>query len=229
MALPASGQLSVGDIRTELVNTGTNSFSLAKAGQQYTAVYNSGYVPLNQSSTSKPDNSTSFNVSEWYSYNHSQNKACSASSFGGSTTTNGLNQYKYWRVNVTGCSGGTSVITVNYTNGAGNCFLPCSTYVYIYTSYPFTNTGTLTGSPVYTFSLSKCAGTGTYTYNYTTSSASDILYIVVYQDDSLGNGNCGTVNSITVTCSTATSYAFCLGYSATDCTSACTDYNGCLT
>lgn len=229
MSLPSSGQMSVGDIRTELSNTGTSSFSLAKAGQQYNALYNSGYVPLNQSSASKPNDSTPYAVSEWYSYNHSTNKACSGSSFGGSTTTNGLNQYKYWRLNVTGCSGGTSTISVSYTQGTTNCFLPCPTYVYIYTSYPFTSTGALTGSPVYTFSLAACSATGTYTYNYTTSSTSDILYIVCYQDNSLGNYTCGSVNNITVPCATTTSYSFCLGYSSSSCSAACTDYNGCLT
>jgi hypothetical protein len=76
MALPASGTISIGDIRNELLNTGTNNYRLSYAGQYNGSVKTSGYVPINRASTSKPNDASAYAISEWYSYNHSASKAC---------------------------------------------------------------------------------------------------------------------------------------------------------
>ena len=78
MALPASGPISASMIRTELQNTGkTNNFELSYYGAPYALARDVGYVPVNQSSTVKPDTSGTYNstpraISAWYSYNHSE-------------------------------------------------------------------------------------------------------------------------------------------------------------
>ena len=79
MAIPSvtSTRVGIGTIRQELLNTGTNNFRLSYAGQQSGATIFDGYVPLNQSSTRKPNTSSPFSISEWYGYDHSQRTSCS--------------------------------------------------------------------------------------------------------------------------------------------------------
>ena len=60
MALTASGQLSLGDIATEM---GAGSSNVSLTTQSTTGI--------NTNSTSKPDGSTPHVVSEFYSYDHS--------------------------------------------------------------------------------------------------------------------------------------------------------------
>ena len=173
MALPASGQISIGDIRTELSNTGTNDFRLSYAGTPASsgATRTSGYVPINQNSATKPDPASPYSISEWYSYNHSTNRACSGSPF--STLTLGA-YYLYYRVNVTGNASDQSIISINspdYASGTLRC--------QIYTSYPFTNTGTVTGSPVANLSFTS---TATQTYTHVLASSSQVLYFVLWTE-----------------------------------------------
>ncbi len=70
MSLPASGQLSYGDIRTETQTTGRSSYSAAKAAWTTGSYSTLQYPPINMGSTSRPDISQPATVSEWYSYNH---------------------------------------------------------------------------------------------------------------------------------------------------------------
>jgi hypothetical protein len=62
MALPSSGPISLGDIRTELGSL-LNNFSLEGAE-------NGDYGAINQNSADKPTGSAPYAVSEWYGYNH---------------------------------------------------------------------------------------------------------------------------------------------------------------
>lgn len=84
MAIPISGKVSIGDIRTELQNTGTSNFQLSKAGRPTTGVpgtlQNPVYTPVNQSSSNIPNNSSPYSVSEWRRYNHSENLPCYSTS-----------------------------------------------------------------------------------------------------------------------------------------------------
>lgn len=75
MALNENGKLSIGDIRSELQNTGNNNFSLKKAGVP-TTTQNPQYTPLNLSSSNLPQDSAPYSLSEWRKYNHSENLPC---------------------------------------------------------------------------------------------------------------------------------------------------------
>jgi hypothetical protein len=88
MALPSSGQISLGDIRTELGMPSTSNFSLVNASTSAT-----GYPILNPFSPLKPNNTPPYSISEWYGYS--------------SATI-------YW---VNGFSGGVSNLKI-YVNGA---------------------------------------------------------------------------------------------------------------
>jgi hypothetical protein len=63
MALPLSGQISLGDIRTELGMPSTSNFSLVNASTSAT-----GYPILNPFSPVKPNNLSPYAISEWYGY-----------------------------------------------------------------------------------------------------------------------------------------------------------------
>jgi hypothetical protein len=63
MALPSSGQLSLGNIRAELGMSSTSNFSLFKASTSAT-----GYPILNPFSPVKPNNLSPYAISEWYGY-----------------------------------------------------------------------------------------------------------------------------------------------------------------
>jgi hypothetical protein len=217
MPLPASGTISIGDIRTELLNSGTSNYRLSYAGQYNGSIKTSGYVPINRASTSKPNDSAAYAISEWYSYNHSSSKACSGTGF----TVGGINQqYIYYKLSITGAGAGC-IATIDFTWTSSGSFLYCNQYVDLYSSYPFSNTGTIVPSPIY----SNNGVTGS--YNYTLTSTTDYLYLVVWLDDPLANP-CGYY-TVTANCATTpSSTSLCLGYdSGSDCAAACSDFSNC--
>ena len=180
MALPASGPISMSMLITELENTGlTSNIFLSKIGALLGSETNtgSGYVPVNRSAPTKPtDDVVPSAISEWYSYNHTANQNCPT---GDIDTPILLGSYLYYRVNVTGSVSAVSSITISSPD---NVTPNLSTMRFqIYTSYPFTNTGTLTGSPVFDGTFSN---TNSQTYDYTLSSTSQVLYIVMWKDGS---------------------------------------------
>ena len=61
MALPASGQISMDDIRVELGVPTQSPFGINEAGL-------GTYVSINQFSPSKPPSSGQVSLSDWYSY-----------------------------------------------------------------------------------------------------------------------------------------------------------------
>jgi hypothetical protein len=203
MALPASGPISMSMLITELENTGlTSNIELSKIGALLGSDTNrsSGYVPVNRSAPIKPtDDVVPSAVSEWYSYNHIANQDCPT---GDIDTPILLGSYLYYRVNVTGGSGAISSITISSPD---NVVPNLSTMRFqIYTSYPFTNTGTLTGFPVFDGTFTN---TNFQTYDYTLSSTSEVLYIVMWKDGSqdqniltpiyfMTSPSCGNVDNI---------------------------------
>lgn len=213
MPLPPSGTLSIGDIRTELLNTGTSSFRLSYAGQYNGSVKTSGYVPINRASTSKPVDSAAYAVSEWYSYNHSSSKACSGTGF----TMGGINQqFVYYKLAISSYGAGC-VATLNFTWTTSGSILYCNQYVDLYNTYPFSNTGTIVPSAIY----SNNNTTGS--YNYTCTGTTDYLHVVTWLDDPYANP-CGYY-TITSNCAYPSSTLYCLGYSAgANCPSACNDW-----
>jgi hypothetical protein len=63
MTMPASGQISMSQINTELGRASNAEISLDTAE-------NGGYATINVSSASKPSSANPATMSEWYSYNH---------------------------------------------------------------------------------------------------------------------------------------------------------------
>lgn len=172
MAIPGSGKVSIGDLRIELANESTNNFQLSKAGRPTTGVPGTFqppvYVPINQSSTSKPDNTSPFQISEWRGYNHSENLPCAAN-----FTTPSLGSfYTYYRVQITGQPSYQSTIAVTGNSTSNHaCF--------IYITYPFNNLGQINVS-AWTYSLFTSATTKYFTK--TMLSTSETLYFVFYLD-----------------------------------------------
>ncbi len=165
---------------TELENSGlTSNIELSKIGSLLGSDTNtgSGYVPVNRSAPTKPtDDVVPSAISEWYSYDHTANQNCPIVN---TDTPTLLGNYLYYRVNVTGSSGAVSTITIESPD---NVTPNLSTMRFqIYTSYPFTNTGTLTGFPVFdgTFTNSNFQS-----YDYTLSSTSQVLYFVMWKEGS---------------------------------------------
>jgi hypothetical protein len=195
MALPASGPISMSMIRTELQNGGkTTDLSLTFLGSMSGSGANrtSGYTPINQSSLTKPSSLLPASIGEWYSYDHVTNKACG----------NPLNLtlgafYTYVRYEVTGIVGSTSTTQMNMPTNPGNT-IKC----HIYTgSYPFTNLGTLTGTPVFNGTFTSA---GSQFYSFNLASTSTILHVVAW-DETVAVGNylfavspsCGTTTTTT--------------------------------
>ena len=195
MALPASGPISMSMIRTELQNGGkTTDLSLTFLGSMSGSGANrtSGYTPINQSSLTKPSSLLPASIGEWYSYDHSTNKACG----------NPLNLtlgafYTYVRYEVTGIVGSTSTTQMTMPTNPGNT-IKC----HIYTgSYPFTNLGTLTGTPVFNGTFTSA---GSQFYSFNLASTSTILHVVAW-DETVAVGNylfavnpsCGTTTTTT--------------------------------
>jgi hypothetical protein len=195
MALPASGPISMSMIRTELQNGGkTTDLSLTFLGSMSGSGANrtSGYTPINQSSLTKPSSPLPASISEWYSYDHVTNKACG----------NPLNLtlgafYTYVRYEVTGIVGSTSTTQMTMSTNPGNT-IKC----HIYTgSYPFTNLGTLTGTPVFNGTFTSA---GSQFYSFNLASTSTILHVVAW-DETVAVGNylfavnpsCGTTTTTT--------------------------------
>jgi hypothetical protein len=157
-------------VRTELENSGkTTNVSLQYMGSVLIGREN-GYVPINQNSTSKPNSTAPHQLSEWHSYNHTQNGTCSGTAF---TTPTIGGYYIYYRVNVTGGVGASSVISVTSSGYAGFQSLRCN----IYSAYPFTNTGALTGTPLSALTFTSNI---TQTYTHTLSASSQVLYFVIW-------------------------------------------------
>lgn len=201
MALPGTGPISIGNIRTELGNTGTNSFSLAKAGQQYTAVIGDGYVPLNNASSSKPNSSSPFSISEWYSYDHSTNRSCGVTFFSAATQ---IDKYYYQRFLITGCGASCKApIRIFYSNPPPNNLSPRTDYLELHSSYPFNSVGSLTGTAGYSLALGFGSSGGPYDIEWTVSSASEPIYVVSWADDPFDVYNSGPYD-LRVGCATPT-------------------------
>jgi len=120
MTLPASGVLGMSDIRNELQVISQSPFSLADAT---TGVY----VTLNNCSPVKPNASTPYAISEWYSYCH----LCACNLFCMTTGSTSCD--------CTGCCADCGAGYIPANDGTGNCVLTSSAEVTT-PSTPFTIT-----------------------------------------------------------------------------------------
>ncbi len=74
MALPKTGPLKMGDIRTELGMSSVSNFSLIKASSATFTTSPPGYPLINKYSRYRPPFiPNNFKVSNWYGYNHTIN------------------------------------------------------------------------------------------------------------------------------------------------------------
>jgi hypothetical protein len=74
MALPKTGPLKMGDIRTELGMSGVSNFSLINASSATFTTSPPGYPLINKYSRYRPPFfPNNFQVSNWYGYNHTIN------------------------------------------------------------------------------------------------------------------------------------------------------------
>jgi hypothetical protein len=169
MPLPSLGnQISIGDIRTEIQNTGkTVNFSLRLAG----GYENDTYVPINQSSTNKPNLTDPYQISEWASYNHTQSVTCSNNFIISPTLSSGR---VYHKLTITGTAGQIAKITINHRSNDS----VYTSIVELYLQYPFDDDGTISVTP-YRIFVGTLNNDYTNIFYYTLSSTSDNLHFVV--------------------------------------------------
>lgn len=152
MALPATGNpLSISQIRAELSNTGKSTdVSLRFLGNYE---YASFYVPINQSSTNKPDLTNPFRIAEWYSYDHSAYRSCSNVI----VTTPALTGVPplfpppgtgrlYYKLRITGNDGDVFKLNISVLgaeNGNGDYGFKLYTFI---DTYPFNSSGVMSSS-----------------------------------------------------------------------------------
>lgn len=190
MAIPSSGQVS---ISSSVHSSSTQvSFETSQSGKAFNyslsrlsrgnsnGSFNliSGYSGINQNSTTKPDRTAQYSLSEFYSYNHTQNGSCSGTSFGDALSSLSDDRRSYNRISVSGTVGDIVVITVVCpTRGGSEPFGPFGyAYYRIYNIYPFDTFGALVSG----FLFSGYTSNTTNTHNYTLVGTSDVLHIVTY-------------------------------------------------
>ena len=218
MALPLSGQLCLSDIRAELGIPSQAPFCLDTAE-------NGGYVALNVCSPYIPSSGNPACVSEWYGYCHT----CSCTP------------------SITPTISTTPSVTPSVTRTPSITPTPSTLCCYQYEVTNYYNTSKIVyytdcnGTP----SSISCAGNGLQTYISCAVEGSLYTFDTVCNNSSTdcitwnaANTPCGGCVPLTPTptpslTSTPSNpcnsyYSFCLGYSASDCSSACSDYNGCL-
>jgi hypothetical protein len=183
MALPSSGQISISSsvhsastqVSFETSQSGKAiNYSLSRLSRGDFGIPSvESYTGINQNSTSKPNRNTQHALSEFHSYNHTQNGSCSGTSFTDVLSDDCDLRYSYHRVEATGASGDIVVITVVR---AGRGFSSVNATYGIYTEYPFDTYGNLVGAPIY--GGDRPFSTSTDTYSYTLSGTSQIFHIV---------------------------------------------------
>lgn len=188
MALPSSGQISISNIYTETSQSGqVNNYSLARLSSgdynNKTTEILQGYAGIDQNSTSKPDRVAQHEMSNFYSYNHTQNGSCSGTSFGDVLSGFTDSRRSYHRINATGNAGDIVAITVSCPKREGSePFGPFSyAYYYIFDVYPFDYLGTLlVTSAIYSGVTGSSSRTDI--WYYTLSGTSKVIHIVTYPD-----------------------------------------------
>jgi len=172
MALPASGQISWSDIRTETQATSRNNYSIAKAAWTAGSYSLLEYPPINMGSTSRPNVSTPAAASEWYSYNHSAFSAAPA------TVTNLGNRAKpnspygdFYIIDLGTTSGNVDWnVAINQSSANGASI----TADY---GYPWNSSGAYVGGAggtLFSTGLINGATSGTATYTYSVEYGSKI-------------------------------------------------------
>lgn len=161
MALPSSGQISYGDIRTETITTARNSYSIAKAAWTSGSYTLLEYPAINMGSTSKPNINQPATVSEWYGYDHTY--ALSVPGTGSNLASRSPNTpYSDMYVFDLGTTNGTVDITLRRVNSSANTIQISGEY-----GYPYDTSGNAVGGPGGTLFSSGLINSSTYTTSFT--------------------------------------------------------------
>jgi len=150
MALPASGQLKVSDLRTEMDLSSVSNFSFSRAAAEV-------YVLLNSQSPSLPTANpfNNFNLTQWYSYCHKCASPCGPSEY----FTRG-----YAVIDL-----GTTSGRVSYSGYAPDTWA-------LYLGYPYNSSGTLVGTSI----ASGGVGSFSSIYDYTYSTERNLYFVAVH-------------------------------------------------
>ena len=163
MALPSSGQISYGDIRTETLTTGRDSYSIARAAWTSGSYTLLQYPAINMSSPSRPNINRPADVSEWYSYDHTYAIAAP-------TTVNNLGgrspntPYSDMYVVDLGTTSGQVDITITVASSSANTAGISGEY-----GYPYDSSGNAVGGPggtLFSTGLINSTYTTSFTYTY---------------------------------------------------------------
>lgn len=181
MSLPASGQISLNDMRTEMGQTSYTDYTfglVASSPWNGNGLY---YAPINLNNC--PDGclfptSTPMSFSQFYSYNHNAYHAPS-DTFIPMYLNNVLNVCYSSTMNVFDL--GTSNKTYDITISGSAADFTGIDYVRVFYGQPWNSSGTNTGSyaPVYEVYVNQSAYNNTFNYSYTYDSGrGQKLYIV---------------------------------------------------
>lgn len=175
MPLPSSGEISLGSIRVELVNTATGDFGLKPAGRPVSHGFAGAtdpprFVPVNQNSPFIPNNIAEYAMAEWYRYDHTAYGPCALLPF---TTPDIGKFFTYYKVRVTGNQGQVSLVKVQPSANPSNWV-----YALFYESYPFDDEGRLIKAAVPSIRLSGNTA-DQLQYYYTKLTSSDIYFHIV--------------------------------------------------
>lgn len=196
MALPASGQISFADIRSELQLTSVSSFSIKKAEEGIDA----GYVPINISSPSTPGSSNPAAINEWYSYNHTYAVSCPASVTNLGGRVSGTPYGEMWVVDL-GTTSGNVDVTVNISSAS-----PYGASITCDYGYPFNSSGVNVGGAggtLFNTGLINSTYTTTATYNYNAAYGQKAYVYIV----SIQNSNNWPRFAVTMSCPYPSGYS----------------------
>lgn len=181
--LPASGQISLNNVRTETDQSTMSNYWLGSASAGVKDYYNGKYfTPINVHTGNTDDYPVGYpiNFSEWYSYEHTR-----------SYLSNGINRslfLSYGNASVCYATSmiifdlGTSNTTWDITISGSNDDFAYIDVLYLYYGKPWTSNGTTTGSyaPIQTYFVNQTGLNTTYNYSYTYDSGrGQYLYVVV--------------------------------------------------
>lgn len=184
MALPASGQIAMSDLRTEMSQSATSNYSLvgASVGARDSAYFGNIYTPINVHSSNNGDYPTGsqFPLSDFYSYDNTLNYA-----------SDGTNRDLFLSTAAYSFCYNASMIlfdlgTTNKTwditvSGSTNDFQGID-YVELHYGKPWASNGSTTGShaPIDRVFVNQTGYNNTWNYSYTyDSNRGQYLYVLV--------------------------------------------------
>ena len=181
MALPSSGQIAFSDVRTETSQSSMTSYAFGgwvQGAANYNQATTQRYAPINILSSgsrfsTSATYSAAYDLSEWYSYNHTANISSSVTG----TLYHHFNEYS--------CDIAQSMLLIDAgtSNTTWSINISGSTvgYLNVYYGRPWNNTGTYNSTGSATFITGNILNPNmSFNYNYTyDSNKGQYLYFVI--------------------------------------------------